>query len=160
MPGFVDHRHDRLGEIRRVIACGDPHVRGRSAGERMSGPVEPGVVEVQADPRGDAAAQCLLHRDREWTRGFGWCLLPRLAGLGQRQVFRQELLIRAKDRRHVGCTDAALVTVHQGIVRAQPQRGGERGGLLPHQVDDLGQMGTNQAEIRGALGFAPDLLAV
>ena len=59
----------------------------------------------------------------------------------------QESLIGGEDRRHVGRADAALVAVHQRVVRRQAERRRQRRGLLAHQVHHLGQAARDQREI-------------
>jgi len=54
--GFVDHRHDRLTEICRVVTRGDAHIRWDSAGKRVGRPVQPRMIEIEADSFRDTAA--------------------------------------------------------------------------------------------------------
>ena len=47
VPGLVQHAEQAAGEIRLVVAGGDPHVGRRAAAERVRRAVQPGVAVVE-----------------------------------------------------------------------------------------------------------------
>ena len=159
VPGLVHHGQHRRGEIRLVIARGDAHVGGRAAGERVRRAVQPRVVEIEAEPLRQPAAQRLLCGDRERALRAQRRGLARLALFRLRQRPAQEALIVGEHRRHVGGAQAALEAVHQRIVGRQAQRRRQRRGGLAHQPHHLLQRRAHAGEIRFAARLAPDLLA-
>ncbi len=156
---LVQHAEQALGEIRHVVARGDPHVARRAAAERVRRAIKPGVGVVEPGPLGQAATQCLLHRGRERPRRPHRRRRERLALLGLRQRPLQERLVVGEHGRHVGHADAALIAVHQRVVLAHAECRCQRGGGLAGQAHHFREVLADQGKIRSSPRLAPDLLA-
>jgi hypothetical protein len=160
MSGLMHHGQDGGGEIVLQIAGRDPDIGGRSAGERMGRLIEPGMVEIKAQPLRQVAAKRLLGRDRKRSGGSdrGWLFGLQL--FDKRQSGGQEILIGGEDRRHVVGTNALLVAVHQGVVRAETECLRQPGGGFAGQAQHLGQMRSHYGEVGVLTGGPPHFLAV
>ena len=155
----MQHAHDGLAGISRIVACCDADVGWRTTAERMGRPVEPGVRRFEPGPLGQMPAQRLLPRRIEIAsqrKGGGVRGLPLQR---MRQRCREPRGVLRKDGRHLRRRHAGLKSVHERVVRVQPKCRRQRGSGLSRQVHDLRQRRADRGEVGRRPGRAPNAFA-
>ena len=155
MAGLVQDRHQARGGIALVVAGGHADVVGHAAAERMRALVQPAVVEIEAERCHQALTQRLLAGGREMARERQ---RRHLAGQHAFEKVRQEGRERREQAIDLGCGQARLVALEEGVVGSKPQNPGLGRRLLPGQPQDFLEGRPQQREIGLGARLAPDHL--
>ena len=119
---FMQHAKQCLCDITLIIKSRDAHIGGRATTERMQRFIQPRMIIFQANARRERLAQRLLRCHGECPRQRHGRTATRLDFLSARQGIGQEGFIAGENRLHICRGDAALIAIHQRIIRCHAKR--------------------------------------
>ncbi len=153
----MQDRHEARGDVRLVVARGQPDVVRHAAAERMGAAVKTAVLEVEAERRHQSLAKRLLP-------GRGKVAPERqrldLATEDALEKLRQELGERREQRVDLSGRDAGLVAVEERIVGRETECLALRRRLLAGEPHHLLERRAEQSEVGLLARLAPEHLGL
>ena len=155
VPGLMEDGHQALGEILFVIARGDAHIIGGSAGEGMAAFIESAMVEIEADGGHHSFAEGALGVEGEGAFEDKRRRLGRLALDDAGQEIGQEPGQAIKQPVDFGGAAMGLEAVEQGVIGIASKGLRLGPGGLAHQGEDLSHERCEAGEVVRRARLAP-----